>query len=56
MPRSTGIQSFSFRPHPHLKDEYNQYRKNLHAVLQSHNHGVPLSIHSLLKPEIKKDK
>jgi len=50
MTRSTGIQSFSFRPHPHLKDEYNQYRQNLHAVLQSNNHGN----HSLLKPKIKK--
>jgi len=51
MPRSTGIQSFSFRPHTHLADEYKEYKKITGKVIQSHLHQ-PNSI-TKIKPTKK---
>ena len=51
MPRSSGIQSFSFRPHSHLADEYKEYKRITTNLIQSNLHK-PNSIEDV-KPEKK---
>lgn len=52
MPRSSGIQSFSFRPHTHLADEYKEYKRITNNLIQSNLHQTN-SIVDIKQPKKK---